>query len=145
MSDKEDKLFENLKVGDIVWTIQTGYAMVTSVTAGISYPIVVQEWASYTKEGKWGCRDQYNSLYFDDPFRVEEDTYPKWMMVCNKDTDWYRKFILNEHAGHYYSICGRDTGNDVWQYARPCAPKVILTMQDIADKFKVDINNIEIV
>jgi len=137
--------FDNLKVGDIVWTVQTGYAAVTSVTAGVSYPIVVQEWASYTKEGKWGCRDEFNSLYFDDPFEVKEDVYPKWMMVCNKNTDWQRKFILNKHDGHYYSIGNRDSSGEVWEYAKDIPLKRILTMQEIADKFKEDINNIEIV
>ena len=146
MSDKEDKSFENLKVGDIVWTIQTGYAMVTSVTAGISYPIVVQEWASYTKEGKWGCRDEFNSLYFDNPFRVEEDAYPKWMWVCNDaNTAWVKRFVLNEYKGYYHSSATAHDHTLVWKYAKKYAPKVTLTMQDIADKFELDINNIEIV
>ena len=63
------KQFENLKVGDEVWTIQTGYAKVTSINDTINYPILVDGWASYTVEGKWGCRDQYNSLYFENPFK----------------------------------------------------------------------------
>ena len=60
-------MFKDLKVGDEVWTIQTGYAKVTSINDTINYPILVEGWASYTLEGKWGCRDKYNSLYFENP------------------------------------------------------------------------------
>jgi len=63
--------FENLKVGDIVWTIQTGYAKVTSINYTINYPILVDDWASYTLNGKWGCRDKYNSLYFENPLNIK--------------------------------------------------------------------------
>jgi hypothetical protein len=66
------KQFENLKVGDLVWTIQTGYAKVTSVSDTKNYPIMVDGWASYTLDGKWGCRDKYDSLYFENPFEEQK-------------------------------------------------------------------------
>lgn len=67
------KQFEDLKVGDIVWTIQTGYAKVTSISDTKNYPILVDGWASYTLDGKWGCRDKYDSLYLENPFKKQTE------------------------------------------------------------------------
>ncbi len=60
--------FKDLKVGDKVWTIQTGWSVVTSINDTINYPILIDGWASYTTDGKWGCRDKYDSLYLSNPF-----------------------------------------------------------------------------
>jgi hypothetical protein len=69
--------FKDLKVGDKVWTMQTGYSLVTSVSDTINYPILVDGWASYTTDGKWGCRDKYDSLYFENPLKDEFKTIKK--------------------------------------------------------------------
>lgn len=79
---------KNLKIGDIVWTIQTGYAKVTSTNNTVNYPIVVDEWASYTIDGKFGCRDKYFSLYLTNPFlddtvknQIDKEEYD---YICNQ-------------------------------------------------------------
>lgn len=69
------KQFENLKVGDTVWTIQTGYGFVTSIRDTTNYPIMVDGWASYTVDGKFGCRDKYNSLYLENPLKNKQNNY----------------------------------------------------------------------
>lgn len=70
-----DKTFDNLKVGDIVWTIQTDYAKVTSIRDTKNYPILVDGWASYTLDGKFSCRDKYNSLYLENPLKNKQNNY----------------------------------------------------------------------
>jgi len=74
---------EHLKVGDKVWTMQTGYALVTSVSDTKNYPIMVDGWASYTTEGMWGCRDKYKSLYLNNLFEDTDDFaigFAEWLI-----------------------------------------------------------------
>ena len=78
---------EHLKVGDIVWTMQTGYALVTSISDTKNYPIMVDGWASYTTDGMWGCRDKYRSLYLNNPFEDTDDFaigFAEWLNKSDK-------------------------------------------------------------
>jgi hypothetical protein len=78
---------EHLKVGDIVWTMQTGYALVTSISDTKNYPIMVDGWASYTTDGMWGCRDKYKSLYLNNPFEDIDDFAIGFAEWCTKYHD----------------------------------------------------------
>ena len=142
--------FEYLKVGDVVWTIQTGYGNVTSITSGINYPITVNEWASYTTDGKFGCRDEFKSLYAEAPFT--EIFKPRWMMVCDFVDRWKKRFVIAKYNDRFVAIEGANTEEKLkdnyaiicWKYAKKLPNKRKITMQEIADKFGEDIDNIEI-
>ena len=137
------KQFENLKVGDMVWTIQTGYAKVTSISDTTNYPILVDGWASFTLDGNWGCRDKYNSLYLENPFK--ESFEPRWMMVSDGD-EWHKRFVISKIDKKYFAITNAEgTLASRWKYARETPAKRTLTLQEIADKFEENIDNIEIV
>lgn len=139
------KQFENLKVGDIVWTIQTGYAKVTSISDTKNYPILVDGWASYTLDGKWGCRDKYDSLYLENPFK--ESFESRWMMVSDGD-EWRKRLVIAKYNGRFVAedvLKLKDRSHFTsWKYARETPAKRTLTLQEIADKFEENIDNIEI-
>lgn len=136
-------MYNRLKVGDVVWTIQTGYGNVTSVTAGINYPIMVNEWASYTIDGRFGCRDIFNSLYATTPFK--ESFEPRWMMVSDGD-EWRKRFVIAKHNGRFVAedVLKDSSHFTSWKYARETPAKRTLTLQEIADKFEENVENIEI-
>lgn len=96
-------MYNRLKVGDKVWTMQTGYALVTSISDTVNYPIMVDGWASYTIDGMWGCRDKYKSLYFENPFEPSDDFtigFSQWVLDRFTFKDFFHK-ELKEHLEIY--------------------------------------------
>lgn len=140
--------FKNLKVGDKVWTIQTGYGKVTSINDTINYPILVEGWASYNLDGKFGCRDAHESLYLTDPF--ENCKQGKWMLVSFDEQTWYKRFVTEEKDGFYVAWDRAQTDEELiytgtlsnWKYAKELEPDIEITMGQIAEKFGVKINQI---
>jgi hypothetical protein len=91
-------MYNRLKVGDIVWTMQTGYALVTSISDTKNYPIMVDGWASYTIDGMWGCRDKYKSLYFDNPFESSDEFaigFVEWVLKFDNLKN-EKKYIIEQ-------------------------------------------------
>lgn len=59
--------FDNLKVGDRVWTINNDYCIVEMLNKSHTYPITAGS-VYYTKDGKMGEWHKYPSLFRSNPF-----------------------------------------------------------------------------
>ena len=54
----------------------------------------------------------------------------------------YEEVVIGSYKGLF--LVGEDTHISYWKYARPIKEKVVLTHKQIADKFNIDINQLEI-
>ena len=66
-----------VKVGDKIWTIQSGWVIVKSTVYYPSHPIFTDTECSYTIDGKQRCEDNAPSAFTEYPFKeqpIEKDT-----------------------------------------------------------------------
>tara|TARA_R110001599_G_scaffold42455_5_gene127831 strand:+ start:72 stop:533 length:462 start_codon:yes stop_codon:yes gene_type:complete len=54
----------------------------------------------------------------------------------------YKEVVIGSYKGLF--LVGERTHISYWQYARPTKEKVVLTHKQIAEKFNIDINQLEI-
>lgn len=86
--------FSKVKVGDKIWTIQSGWVEVDYIDKNSFYPILSSE-LSYTLDGKNGLADKYPSAFLEYPFKEEP---------IKKDTlVWYRNAEGMSWMVGYYS------------------------------------------
>ena len=67
----------------------------------------------------------------------------RWMMVSDNEKRWVRRFVVGKSNGLFISY-NHINGSKDWIFAKEIPTKTILTMQEIADKFNLDVENIEI-
>lgn len=144
------KKFETLRVGDIVWTVQMGWTLVTGISTleNDNYPIKTDGF-SYTLDGRHGIRDRFKSLFFDNQFFE-----PRWLMVSSDTIEWKKRFVIAVNNDEFIAEVGGTISSidsescrhfSSFKYAREIPVKRKLTLKEIADKFGEDIDNIEIV
>lgn len=124
--------FETLKVGDSVWSIQEGDAVVIKIDNNSNYPINIG-CRNYTKKGFNFDDHAHPSLFKSNPFE-----YLKMMLVSNDEILWKERKVYAEDEGYYIGIGYK------YKYAKDLSEVNKLTMQQIADKFGYDVETIEI-
>ncbi len=81
--------------------------------------------------------------------KKSENVYPKVMEVRDHGADeWDKRKVAFEYKGKFYAEGVEHKDDDelfCWTYARDIPQKTIITKQDIASKFGVDIDSLEIV
>ena len=111
------------------------------------------EW-SRTEWGHTFCVNVIIDKKFDVFFERMKNVYPKVMLVRNYDFDqWIPRVVFMEKNHQFISWLLAETIKEsehevstrAWNYAKELEPeKVKITKQQIADKFNVDVNLIEI-
>jgi tricorn protease-like protein len=131
------KTLADLKVGDEVWTVVNGFEKVTSLKNDFLYPIVVKE-RIYTIEGKYGITDKYPSLFLKNPF--EQKIEPK-LMLC-KFIGWTYENVIVASNGDIFVKSRYTEVKEIEQ--KKNVEIAIITLDEIAEKFGVDVTQIRI-
>jgi len=121
-----------LKVGDSIWTIQEGNTKVVDIVKNDDYPIKTKKGSGLTLDGKYFNTDLYPSAFLTNPFEVRN------ILVGTDGVNYTeRKGIIIDNV-----ICVES----VWKYAKEIENPTVteLTLEQIADKFGVDVNTLKI-
>ena len=92
---KEDKLMEEFKAGEEVFSTRLGWTTLMENENNYSshiYPLKNTDGFTYTKEGKKLADDKYPSLFRYNPFDPNDPKNPDWMR--NNVSEWL--FTLNK-------------------------------------------------
>ena len=144
--------YEDLKVGQKVWTIHEGYCAVNGLRDVSDFVIKAGAYF-YTKEGFLSLQAHSPSLFLSNPFESEAKAQERVVEVRQyEDVNWHRRVLITEKRGKF--VCWRDAqtieeintnhGATSWNFMRELPIKTILTKAEIAEKFGVDVENLEI-
>jgi hypothetical protein len=111
-----------------------------------------------TKEGLnvWAAvnNGNFQPFYdFHESHKPKETQYPKVMMVSDGGIIWDKRVVFMKKRGRFLAWANAETLEHAdrvteatsWNYAKDIKPKIKLTRQEIASKFEVDLEQIEIV
>ena len=108
-----------------------------------------------TKEGHyiWSLVNNGNYQPFYDFHKAKETKYPKVMMVSDDEIDWNKRVVFMEKNGKFLAWYDAEKLEDAekqtelitWNYSKDIEQKIKLTRQEIASKFEVALEHIEIV
>ena len=145
----------NVKVGDTIWTIDSGEVEVTNIipnTLNNTFPIRTSD-STFTLDGRYQYRDKYPSAFTRNPFE-NIGFQERWMLVSSGGGDWVRRKVFMGKNGKFLAWNGAETDEEViksvnsigWNYAKEIEePKDIeLTLEQIAEKFGVSVESIKI-
>lgn len=100
--------FSKARVGDRVWSIQSGWGEITSISGKRTRPIRVKfrlDYEDYYKNGKTSSIDEYPSLFWTEiPIPPEALTPPK---RTRKETRWF--FIWYSNLSGFQTSCLYET------------------------------------
>lgn len=133
---------ENIKAGDWV-KIQ-----VTEVdrTPNATYPIKCGNVADFTMDGRY--------LFVGEPCIFPLEPTERWMMVSDSGKDWFKRKVIMNKNGYFLTWGSAITDEEVeatnhtinWRLAKEIEEEnpVELTLEEIAEKFGVNVNQIKI-
>jgi hypothetical protein len=128
------KTLAYLKVGDAVWTIQTGIDFVKSKAE----LIILEGGESYYPNGCYRLKDMFPSLYLINPF--EQKIEPK-LMLC-KFIGWTEENVIVASNGDIFVKSGYTEVKEIEQ--KKNVEIAIITLDEIAEKFGVNVEQIRI-
>ncbi len=137
--------FNKLKVGQKLWHVVHGELMINNLNNNsIHYPLTCDQ-LSFSKNGKSHIDHKYPSLYLSNPFE-QINEFPKLMEVSNNREYWSKEKVIYKTASHYIAVNDKSGHIIKYEYAREIQEPVIIeyTLEEIADKFGVDVNTIRI-
>jgi hypothetical protein len=136
--------FEELKVGQEIWI----KAEVEQFTDSSNYPIRVLG-HGFTRDGKLRLSDKDPILFLSNPFEGSERVVE---VKGDSEGVWKRRVLIKMVNG--MPLCWKkaetleEAKNDVdtftWNFIRELPTKTVLTKQQIAEKFGVEIENLKI-
>ena len=131
---------ENVKVGDWI------KVQVTEIDLNRNFPIRCGNSLSFTMNGEY--LKHYNKIAF--PLEPTE----RWMMVSNDRVCWQKRKVIAEKNGKFIAWSFVETDKEVlqeiltspWLYAKEIEEvhPVEVTLEEIAEKFGVNVNQIKI-
>lgn len=151
-------VFENLKVGDKVFSVRKGWGVVNNRDEMEVYPIGVEysdeEEQEYTKDGRLYSDDLFPELYLDNPYENQLQERVMEVSDCEDFSESCKRVVLAKKNDKFIAWAYAEKLEDskkimditLWKYAREIKEtKTRLTLEDIASKFGVDVKQIEIV
>lgn len=139
----------NVKVGDTIWTIESGEVTVSNILINDNYQIKTSESGTFTLNGKYAKTDKFPSAFIKNPFENINTFQEREMMVSNDKINWYKRNVFYKRNHLFLTDINRPLPGrgDVccWRYAKEIEPKLKLTFEEIAKKFNTDVKNIEII
>lgn len=145
--------FDELKVGQRVWTMHDGYTDIIGINPKDSYPIKIKM-RCYCKDGREYEHHFSPSLFLDCPFIEEE----RVVEVSEGGEEWYKRVLILKKRNIF--ICWNfaqsiddvvaNSGVDSWRFMRELQPepikeKIKVSKQDIAKLMGCGVEEIEIV
>jgi hypothetical protein len=118
---------------------------VTEVDLDRTYPIRCGEDLSFKMNGTY-CHENEQVAF---PLEQTE----RWMMVSEDEKDWRKRKVIAYKNGKFIVWSGAETDEEVkdetgtswWKYAKEIEEhQVELTLEEIAEKFGVNVNQIKI-
>jgi hypothetical protein len=111
-----------VKKGDTIWTIQSGYGKVTSIIEGC-YPIRTDEY-SYCKNGLHSNDHEYPSAFLKNPFEHFEFK-EREMWVSNDNKQWLKQKIIGRYKNYYltFDLCGFASKIFTYEFAKEIEPE----------------------
>ena len=157
---KELSDFSDAKVGDKVYSLRYGEQLIVYIISNAKYPIQTNN-CSYTINGKHYTDDLYPILFKSNPFieiaklnnKESKNNEERWIEVYdNKLYIWIRRKLVAVRNNK--AICWSRATNDEevlnatdvysWDKWREIQPEVELTLEQIAEKFGIDVNKLKI-
>lgn len=158
----------DFKLGDEVYCLMYGHGFVDSIyqdTEQDDCPVGVMflgVQGFYTHDGFYSASQNKTLFHADEkPTLVFNNEYPKVMEVSRNGHDWFKRvvFCYNDIIKSYLAYnCFKDinmldkaiNNNESicitgWRHAREIPETITLTKQEIADKFGIDINLLNII
>lgn len=148
---------KEFKVGDKVFDIRYGWGEVVDDGFTKDYPIHVTfdegRLDAYTKEGKYD-RCQANPILSHTEYSIHstQSEYPKVMEVSDNRIEWCKRVVFAEKKGRFIAwalaetfekaedeVCTHD-----WGYAREVQEHREISLQEIADKFGIPVEEVRI-
>lgn len=146
--------FDNLVVGQKVWSILHGELVIANLEKTNRYPITVvdsnKQEKIFTIEGKYHLNHTYPALFLSNPFEQVSE-FPKVMEVSDNNYNWYKRVVVIADNKYYFTRSNIESIAEVkgtekllrWAYAREVQIHE-LTLKDIADKFGISVDSIRI-
>jgi hypothetical protein len=137
----------NVKIGDTIWTIDSGEVTVSNISINNNYSIETSAGGTFTLNGKYAKTDKFPSAFIRNPFENINTFQEREMMVSNDNINWYKRNVFYKRNDLFLTDISRGRGRVFlgWKYAKEIEPKLKLTFEEIAKKFNTDVKNIEII
>lgn len=138
----------NVKVGDTIWTIESGEVTVSNILINDNYQIKTRDRWTFTLNGKYAKTDKFPSAFIRNPFENINTFQEREMMVSNDNINWYKRNVFCKRNNLFLADPPSWRGlreEGWWLYAKEIEPKLKLTFEEIARKFNTDVKNIEII
>ncbi len=144
------------KVGDIIWTIESGEDEIKDTGFIDKYPIRTLSDYSYTLDGKYHIEYSYPSAFLKNPFEnIGNNFEERWMLVSDNEIEWKKRKVFMFKNKSYFSWANAETDEDVltttsivrWKHAKEIEIPIIteLTLEEIAVKFNIKVENLKII
>jgi len=141
---------QEFKVGDKVFDILFGWGEVVDLFDNLEYPVQVQfdgpGEKCYTIDGRH--YDGYKNPHLSHTeYRItSEPTFPRIMEVGLNGQQWAKKLVLCIYNDRAYSLLDEPSQYvNSYPHYREIEPKTKLTLAEIAEKFGLEADKIEIV
>jgi hypothetical protein len=140
------KTLKDLKVGDKAFDVRYGEVTIKSIKNSDCYPIrVIRDEEdfpiAYTLDGKLHSSHTLPTLFVSNPFIANQG---KWMMVCDDNSSWRKRFVITEKNGNFIAWCNATTDEELlnqtdttsWKYAKEIEEETIpeYTMEQLVAK-----------
>lgn len=136
--------FNELKVGQKLWSIKQGEVTVSKLSNNVVFPIATfceGHEEQYTKNGEFQLADKYPSLFNSNPFEDLKEE-PRMIEVL-LDDEWKERkavYFFNEYAIVPIPVTNEPYATKKW---REVKPKVELTIEERIEKLEKEINNLK--
>jgi len=165
MKDKIEQLlkelsdFSDTKVDDKVFSLLEGESEIKGIDKVDSYPIRTKN-SWYTSDGKYCTGNKFPVLFKRNPYEAIAELFSnnngfeeRWIMVSNDNNDWRKRKVFMVKNNLYLAWGSAETDEQVgrtcivtnWDYAKEIEEKdVELTLEEIAEKFNINVKNLKI-
>jgi hypothetical protein len=146
INDKYLIKFDELQVGQTLWSAMYGDVTIIELNERRAYPIIVKDRdesiTGFTKDGKNIELHDLPTLFLSCPYG--DSFQSREMDVSDDKVNWTKKTVIAEHCGWFITYDDKSTilvGN--YLYAREITTTE-LTMEQIADKFNIPVEQLKI-
>ena len=128
---------KNIKAGDWV------KIRVKEVRKNTDFPILLEDNSTFNFCGKQFSSDKNSKI-----FPLEEE---RWVMVSDDNKSWRKRKLLKEENGVFITwsyVTEEEIRQQIktcsWNYMKEIEPIIELTLKQIAEKFRVPVDNLKI-
>lgn len=133
-------MLENVKVGD--WL----KVQVTKIYENGEYPIRCGNNLSFAKNGKYASEATEPTAFPLNEFQG------RWMMVSDNLEKWYIRKVFTQRNGKFIAWINAENDEEVnkakaatvWEYAKEIEQPIELTLEEIAEKFGISVEQLKI-